>query len=166
MLNKPTYEELYQELLAASPTVIYRCEPFGQFAVTFISKNIINQMGYKPEDFTSNPRFWADHIHPDDRPQVFANLACLFEKGIHKHEYRFLHRDGSYRWMYDQLRLLRDSEGNPIEILGNWIDITDHKQMKALLQESEIQSKSLSQPSPTAQVIWQALIPQSIPVSS
>ena len=51
--------------------------------------------------------------------------------------------EGNTQIGYGQLRLLRDSEGNPIDIIGNWIDINDHKQTEALLQESEKKYKGV-----------------------
>ncbi|MCP4161126.1 MAG: PAS domain-containing protein [Deltaproteobacteria bacterium] len=142
MPEKPTYEELtqknnklekevsklkhikdcneqYQELLDVSHVVIYKCKPYGKFSTTFITENIIRQMGYKPVDFTSNPEFWSKHIHKDDRPQVFTNFANLLEKESLKHEYRFLHSNGLYYWIHDELKLIRDKDGNPTDIIGN-----------------------------------------------
>jgi PAS domain S-box-containing protein len=126
-----------EELLTASPAVIYRAEPTGSYAATFIGKNVKRQLGYEPSEFTSDPQFWADRIHPEDAPRVFAELPDLFEKDDHLHEYRFLHKDGSYRWMLDELRLVRDASGEPLHIIGSWIDITDRKQVDSLLQERE-----------------------------
>lgn len=54
-------------------------------------------------------------------------MSHLFEKGHHIHEYRFLDKEGNYRWMRDECRLVRDKEGEPLEIVGCWIDITELK---------------------------------------
>jgi PAS domain S-box-containing protein len=132
-------EGLLKELLAASSTVIYRCEPSGDYPATFISTNIVKQTGYRPEDFTRNPSFWSEHIHPDDRPRVFADLSSLFEEGHHKHEYRFLHSDGTYRYMHDEATLVRNSDGRPVDIVGNWIDITERKQAEKEKEQLEEQ---------------------------
>lgn len=117
-----------QHLISASPAVIYSCKPDGNFAATFISDNIVQQLGYTTDEFMNHSGFWAEHIHPDDSARVFANLPMLFESDQFVHEYRFRHKDGSYRWMLDKLRLVRDDEGKPLEIIGSWTDITDIKQ--------------------------------------
>jgi PAS domain S-box-containing protein len=52
----------------------------------------------------------------------------------HQHEYRFLHRDGHYVWLRDELRLVRDEEGKPIEIIGYFADISDIKQTQETLK--------------------------------
>lgn len=128
--------ELLEHVLKVSPAAVYRCEPSGSYPATFISANVEKQLGYEPNQFTNDPQFWASHIHPEDAPHVFAELADLFQKDCHTHEYRFLHQDGTYRWMRDELRLTRDAEGNPVDIVGSWMDITDRKRAELELSEA------------------------------
>ncbi|GAG38040.1 unnamed protein product, partial [marine sediment metagenome] len=116
-----------QHLLTSSPAVIYSCKAGGDYAATFISENVTPQLGYEAREFLDDPMFWADHIHPEDAPRVFADLPRVFEQGHHTHEYRFLHKDGTYRWMHDDLKLVRDADGNPLEIIGSPTDISERK---------------------------------------
>ena len=124
-------------LLVTSPAVVYSCRASGSFAATYVTPNVKAQLGYEPRDFTDNTDFWLDNLHPDDRERVQRELATLFETGRHAHEYRFRHKDGSYRWMHDQMNLIRDSEGNTVEIVGYWMDVTARKQAEQDLRESE-----------------------------
>jgi PAS domain S-box-containing protein len=126
-----------QHLITASPVVIYSSKASGDYAATFISENVSNQLGYKSQDFLADPGFWADHIHPEDAPRIFAGLGRLFEHGHHAHEYRFQHKDGTYLWMRDELRLVRDPEGKPLEIVGNWADITERKRVEEDLAQAK-----------------------------
>jgi PAS domain S-box-containing protein len=136
------------EMLVTSSTVmIYTCKAFGDFDATFISDNIYTITGYTNEEFLSKG-FWAKHIHLEDAPRVFEDLAKLFEHDYYKHEYRFMFKDGIYHWMYDELKLIRDNSGNPLEILGTWSDITARKQAEANLLRSEMQYRTLTENSP------------------
>ena len=126
-----------QFLLASSLAVIYSCEPGGNFACNFISQNVSTVLGYTPADFLADPKFWSQRLHPDDAPQVFADLTTLFETGVLTHEYRFLHQQGHYLWLRDELRLVRNQQGEPIEIVGYCADISDRKQAELALQDSE-----------------------------
>ena len=124
--------ERLQFLLSSSSVVFYSSEASGDFGATFISDNIRNQFGYEPEDFTKNPNFWVNHIHPEDRDGVIAGLSDLFEKRFKIHEYRFVLPDGTYRWMRDELKLVLDDDGNPLECVGCWLDITESKRSQQI----------------------------------
>jgi signal transduction histidine kinase len=43
-------------------------------------------------------------------------------------EYRFRHKDGTYRWLRDEQVVERDEHGDATSILGNWTDITSLKE--------------------------------------
>ncbi len=141
-------EELVSELVKSSPVAIYRCEAFDPFSTTFMSNNVTSQMGYTPKDFIDDSGFWANHIHPDDKNRVFTGLVSLFKIDKHEHEYRFLCKDGTYRWMYDQLKLLRDSDGNPVSIIGNWIDITERRNAEEVMKKSQLFNETILNSSP------------------
>ena len=126
-----------QYLLSSSPGAIYSCKPTDCYNPTFISENVAAICGYEAREFTTNRGFWERHIHPRDAPRVVAKINCPFDRDYQNQEYRFLHADGTYRWMYDQMRLVRDAEGNPLEIIGYWTDISDRKQAENSLQQAK-----------------------------
>ncbi len=127
-----------RRLLASSPIVIYSSQPSGDYGITFVSESIY-KLGYEPQQFLENSWFWQQCVHPEDLPQVLAELGRLSELGQQLLEYRFLHQAGHYRWIQDQRKLIRDEASNPIEMIGSWQDITERKQMEqALFQEKEL----------------------------
>ena len=128
--------ERLQYLLTSSPAIIFSHKPAGDYDITFISSNVSLTLGYQAQEFIEDSNFWVSHIHPEDIERIYARLPRLFEQGYHSHEYRFLHKDGTYRWLYSQLKLVKDSVGNPIEVVGYSVDIGDRKQAKAALQQA------------------------------
>jgi len=132
-----------QQLILSSPAVVYACKPGGDYGATFISENVTPQLGYNSREFIDDSAFWVKRIHPEDAPAVLDGLTRLFEVGDYVHEYRFLHKDGTYRWMRDESRLVRDGDGNPSEIVGFWIDITERKRIEEALRESEATARAL-----------------------
>ncbi len=114
-------------LLSSAPAVIYSYKATGDFAPTFVSQNIRDRLGYEPQEYLENADFWRSRVHPDDLAAVEAEAAHLYKKGSHTVEYRFLKKDGSYYWVNDEQRLVRDGEGQPVEVVGSWSDITERK---------------------------------------
>ncbi len=140
--------ERLQFVLSSTPVIIYARKASGDHAVTFISENVRALLGYDPEEFIDNESFWADHIHVDDRPDDPDWAAHLPERGSVSYEYRFLRKDGKYRWMHNELELVRDGEGNPLEIVGYLTDVTEQKLAEEALRESELRYRALFKSAP------------------
>ncbi|WP_333437868.1 PAS domain S-box protein [Microcoleus sp. D2_18a_D3] len=124
-------------LLNYSPVVIFGCQPYGNYAATFMSKNIKDVLGYESIDFLEDSDFWVHNLHPDDLERVVNGLDNLFVNDFYFHEYRLRRSDGVYRWILCQLRLIRDPAGRPVEMLGYLIDINDRKQAELELQQAK-----------------------------
>ncbi len=115
-------------LIAASPAMIFSAGPSGDFGTTYMSQNVREIMGYDPDQFRGT--FWIDHVHPEDRERVLDEIHNrLLVGGSNVMEYRFLHADGTYRTMKDEQHILRDELGEPIEIAGYWIDVTEERRL-------------------------------------
>ncbi|MGA9753957.1 MAG: PAS domain S-box protein [Desulfobaccales bacterium] len=132
-----------EQLLASSPAAIYTCEAGSDFAPTYVSENIKAQVGWEPRDFLEDPRFWINHLHPEDRPRILEQLKFPWPEDHQSLEYRFLAKDGAYRWMCDEVKLMRDQDGNPVEVTGAWRDITARRLAEEALKESENQYQML-----------------------
>jgi PAS domain S-box-containing protein len=130
-------------LVDNTPAIIYSSVPSGDFKMTFVSANASRVLGYDPEEMVADPNFWFNHIHPDDIPNIFSSLAMVFVEGQRTYEYRFRASDGRYLWMHDTLRLIRDAEGNPLEVIGSLTDITDRREMEEVLKKTGEEQKLL-----------------------
>ncbi len=136
----------YRHIIGNTPAIIYSSVPSGDFQLTFVSENASRVLGYEPWEMLDDPNFWFNHIHPDDTAAIFSSLAMLFVDDQKIYEYRFRTHDGSYLWMHDTLRLIRDAEGTPLEVIGLMTDITGRKQMEDTLQrQAEEQSALIEQ---------------------
>ena len=135
--------ERLQYLIDNTPAIIYCSVPSGDFKMTFVSNNAFNVLGYRPDDMVADPNFWFDHIHPDDAPAIFSSLAQVFSEGQRAYEYRFRAADGRYLWMHDTLRLIRDANGAPLEVMGSLTDITIRKTMEEALHSKGQEQQQL-----------------------
>ena len=130
-------EKRFKYLIASNPAIIYTAEVSGDYGATFISDNVEDKWGYKTEDFTKDSDFWLNHVHPDDRKYVLEVLLEIHEKEHFIYDYRFKLKNGTYQWMRDEAILLKDNNGNHIEMIGSVIDITGRKKAEQKLRESE-----------------------------
>ena len=75
-----------QQLLDYSPAILYRCQVSSPYGCTFISEKVTAMVGYQPSEFVTNPSFWFDHVHPDDRSAVIEGLTSRKDPDHHVHE--------------------------------------------------------------------------------
>ncbi len=132
-------QERLTKLLDASPAVIYSFKARDDFAPIFVSGNIERLLGYSPDEYLKNADFWRERVHPGDLAAIEAEQAKLFANGQHTTEYRFRQKDGAYRWVSDEQHVIRDENGDPLEIVGSWSDITARK--KAEEAEDALQAR-------------------------
>ena len=66
-----------------------------------------------------------------------AKSVQLYKKGRHTVEYRFLKKDGTYCWVIDEQHLIRNRDGEPIEVVGSWSDVTAPKEAEIAFRRSE-----------------------------
>jgi PAS domain S-box-containing protein len=136
-------KERLQEVVSANPAVIYVLRTEGDFPTpTWVSANMERFLGYTVEESLA-PGWWFSGLHPQDRDAAVSRFREVFVDGKLTQEYRFLHRDGTYRWVRDEERLQRDATGAPIEIVGSWSDITERKHAELKLAESEEQFREV-----------------------
>lgn len=99
-------------------------------------------LGYEPAELAGTNAF--EGIHPEDRePAWDAFTEALQEPGGQRRaEYRYPHKDGSWRW-FDALatNLLDDPSVRGVVI--NSRDFTDRKRVEELLRQSEIRYRTL-----------------------
>ena len=122
--------ELRYKLLVEQLPIIVYVNPLDKMSsTTYVSPQIQTILGYRPEEWLSDPEFWQNRIHPDDRQSVLTNIERSDLTGTpFDMEYRMLARDGHVVWFQDQTVLVRDHKGQPLYWQGLQIDITKRKQ--------------------------------------
>ena len=119
-------------LIAASPTILYSLRfDSGPPRTDWVSDNIERLLGFTPAQ-ALQPRWWLNHLHPEDRDQVLQGMRNLAEQGQLTHEYRFNDAHGRTLWIRDELHLSRDAQGQPVEAVGAWVDISEPHRDQAL----------------------------------
>ncbi len=114
-----------QAVLASTSAILYAAR-LPSFELEYISDSATHTLGFPLSEF-KQPGFWENALHPDDKQRVLTGLGGLAETGSHTHEYRHRHADGSYRWVRDEVRLIRDENGAPVRAIGASFDISERK---------------------------------------
>jgi two-component system cell cycle sensor histidine kinase/response regulator CckA len=92
---------------------------------------------------------WLQLIHPEDRERVLAEREQTRQGGDPcDNEFRVVWPDGTLHWLLAKGKLLRDSEGSPIRMVGVTMDITARKRSEATLRENEERFRNMADSTP------------------
>ena len=95
-------------------------------------------LGYDPDEAIGEMNV-LDHVHPDDLSHVLEETEkALAEAGVARNaaEFRFRHRDGSWRWMESVgTYLLDDPQVRGVVVTSR--DVTERKEAQEALKRSE-----------------------------
>jgi PAS domain S-box-containing protein len=137
---RPFARVRFDSLCTDAPGLVRTFEAHPPFCITFVAHGVDGLVTIEGPSASS---FLADRVHPDDRPETFAQLECLYETGHETLAHRLRHGDGSYRSMRGELTLIREAAGCPIELIGIWIDVTEHVRAEEELRASEQRYREL-----------------------
>lgn len=132
--------ETAARIIENSSTILYRVKPTLPYELTYISRNTA-RYGYARTQFLSNPAFYLDLIHPEDRENVTSDVMHLAQKQIGSEivrEYRIRKPDGTYVWFEGRIRGIYDKSLRLTEIEGVLIDISERKTAEATITRFEM----------------------------
>ncbi|MDI9433477.1 MAG: PAS domain S-box protein [Planctomycetota bacterium] len=102
------------------------------------------QIGYDEHEITDSFEEWQSRVHPEDLAPTLARVHRAIAEGSAEYftEFRFRHKDGSYRYILSQSSVFCGEAGRPSRVLGSRIDITEHKRAEEALnrQRAELQA--------------------------
>lgn len=110
----------------------------------YFSPKLKELYGYRDDELQPTAEFWISTCHPDDfEPSRSALQDHLDNKTPNFiSDRRVLHRDGHYRWFQSRGQVIRrDTNGNPLRVIGSVIDITERKK----LEEELIKAKNAAE---------------------
>jgi PAS domain S-box-containing protein len=132
-----------RSLISDLDAIVWEAEP-ETLRYTFVSERAEDILGYRPKDWISNPEFWGDHIHPDDRDATIAFSRAAVARGDdYDVEYRFVGSDGSTIWIRDLVHVVSDERRHPAWLRGLMVDVTDQKMTELRLHQAEEKYRTL-----------------------
>jgi PAS domain S-box-containing protein len=112
--------------------------------------------GYKKEDFFKDTRLWFKITHPEDKVVIDAGFPRLFRGEAITDEYRIVRKDGKIRWVVSKIKPQNDEAGDLVYFDGFVSDISEQKNMKEALHESEHRFRELFNHMQSGVVIYRA----------
>jgi PAS domain S-box-containing protein len=92
--------------------------------------------GHKQNRIFPEVQWWYDHIHPEDRERVVAGVHGVLDHGgtSWSDQYRYRRGDGSYANVMDRGYIARDSNGEPLRMIGAMTDVTERSRSEAAIR--------------------------------
>ncbi len=122
-----TSQERYRLVVEGSQDGIWDWDiATGELYVSPRWKEII---GYRDDELSNSFDTFVEHLHPDDKTRVLDFLeAHLHGREPHyRVDFRFRHKDGSWRWIHSRGIVLRNAEGKPYRMAGSHTDVTERR---------------------------------------
>jgi PAS domain S-box-containing protein len=159
-----TSQERYELAVAGSNDGLWDWDiPTNQ---VYFSPRWKAMIGYDEDELTGGFADFEKLLHPEDHDHVLGVVNDYLTGKIPSYdvEFRFRHKDGSYRWILARGTAIRDESGAPIRMAGSHTDITERRAVQesieamveertAQLQDSETRFRSFFDNSADAYLI-------------
>ncbi|HNN12064.1 MAG TPA: PAS domain S-box protein [Anaerolineales bacterium] len=102
-------------------------------------------IGYSEEELTHGFSDFESLLHPDDRTPVLGYINDYLSGHLEEYdiEFRFQHKNGSYRWIRARGKALRRENGSPYRMAGSHTDITESKMIEEFIRHNEARLRVL-----------------------
>lgn len=96
----------------------------------YLSPTWKRMIGFEDHELPNDYETFETRLHPEDRPSVLQSIEDYLQRRIEGYsvEFRFLHKDRSWRWILARGEALFDGEGRPYRMAGSHCDITERKE--------------------------------------
>ena len=123
-------ERRLDTLLNHLPGMAYRCLNDCNWTMQLVSQGAETLTGYRPDELQDNRLVsFVDLIHPDDRGRLFHEVqSAIADRRPFRVTYQLRHRDGGYRWMWEQGQAVINDAGDIVCLEGFISDVTDQQE--------------------------------------
>lgn len=120
----------------------------------FYSPRCWQMLGYAPDELPADIGLWRSLVHPDDAAEVEAGFREALAQGRPSSaiEGRLRHKDGTYIPVLSRFMIQRDAAGEPVQVSGTNMDLSERKYAESRLLASETRIDFLAHHDPLTQL--------------
>ena len=110
---------------------------------TWMSPSISDVLGWEPDEMVGHrpPEF----VHPDDLENLLGQMSEVGAGRSVDFRQRMRAKDGTYRWIGVAVRPVIDEQGNVVQRVGNFRDVTEHVEADHALAASEHRYREIAE---------------------
>jgi PAS domain S-box-containing protein len=121
----------------------FRLDAQGELVLEWLTDSFTTLTGYPGADLVGTPNPLPRYVHPEDLDRVRQTLRGLAPGTLTVCEYRIVTQSGEVRWVRSRVRAVADAAGQLVRLYGAARDITEEKQMRDALVQSEQRYRSI-----------------------
>lgn len=138
--------------LTTDSASILTIQPDGNFKREWLSTQLMDEIGYRPEDIDSFEK-WAAIVHPEDLAEFKNAYNTIVSKGEKVSlTFRVKSKVGKIYWIENTVYPEFDNQGKPFRLISAVKDITQKKRQEQELQQHQNLLKSIVDNAPIG--IW------------
>jgi signal transduction histidine kinase len=129
-------QERQQAIMASLPIVFTARALEPPYAPLFVSESVKGLTGFAAERFVAEPGFGTSRIHPEDMDGLVQAISQARSTGAYACEFRWKCVDGQYRTFLDQGVVAPEIDGEPAQIFGTLLDVTEKRSLEEQLAQA------------------------------
>jgi PAS domain S-box-containing protein len=120
------FRSLVEQIPAITYLDQYRPDAVDIWPTTYMSPQVEEILGYSPDEWNTNPAFWAELVHPDDRERYHEANEHHYRTGEPlDFTVRVFARDGTTHWIRDRAVIIEGPDGTARWAQGILFDETE-----------------------------------------
>lgn len=142
-LQAEVAQQRYRDIVEGLDSTVVWEMGAESFQFTFVGQRAEDLLGYPLVQWYTEPDFWPDKLHPEDRERVLELFEKALEEGTDQRcDHRMIAADGRTVWFHTGLRPIREEGGTPM-FRGLSVDMTSQREAQEAIRQSQERYQAL-----------------------
>lgn len=128
-------QQQYQALVQSIDGIVWEYDLLSD-RFSFVSQKAVEILGYPVAQWLTEPKFWENHLHPDDQAWVISACKTAAQRQQDSlFEYRMVAADQRVVWIQDVMSVVVE-QNQSVQLRGVLIDVSERKRIEAEHQQA------------------------------